>query len=606
MAAESQATSLIPGLGPWQGGPGRRKAAFAWATLGQVLWRHKLFLCCMVVCAAALTAVYVSHVPAVFEAETLVLLGEGNGSDLPDKLAVAGADRGPKSVAQAIQSQAMALRLVDALSLHLLPEFNPVLRADTAGLLGWFDPARLVPNSLFNRLPGALRQALSGRSAVSDQQRAESLRDTVAAQALAHIVAEPADRASVVRVKFSSTDPRLAELGANTLAELYLADRLASDQEVSSGARLFLRGEIGKLRATIAEGVLQGLAAQVTPSERGGGDALAWDRALRADRDLLATYAARLREIAALASAQVPAARIISVATTPDQPVNPRQKLTFAIALLGALLIGALATLGLERLDATISSAEQLGPQGLSLLGALPTIPRAQDPRRALDRHILDYPDAPFGQAVAALRDALVRANVLARRTTVLLAAARADEGTTTTALSLARCHARAGGQVLLIDCDLGRPRLQTLTGAAEGEGLSDVLQGARTLEEVLRRDERSGARFVTAGSAVSDPRGLLASEAMRGLMREVAADFDMVILDGPPVLARPETRVLAQVADATVLLARWGSTRREDVRAAAELLIGTGAVMAGLVLTCAKPAKAAAETLGDAVPQAS
>jgi Mrp family chromosome partitioning ATPase len=270
--------------------------------------------------------------------------------------------------------------------------------------------------------------------------------------------------------------------------------------------------------------------------------------------------------------------------------------------LLSALLLGMLAMLGLERLDSTISSADQLGSLRLSALGALPTIPRPQDPRRALDRHILDYPDAPYGKAVTALRDALVRANVVAGRTTVLLTAARAGEGTTTTALSLARCHARAGGSVLLIDCALAGPSLDRLLGAGE-EGLADILRGQRSLAEVLRRDERSGARFVTAGSSAAGSRALLASEAMRGLVRKAAADYDLVILDGPPVLAGAEAGVLSQVADGTVLLARWGMTRRQDVIAAAELLIGAGADMAGLVLTCTRPGKAAAEAGATLVP---
>jgi tyrosine-protein kinase len=94
----------------------------------------------------------------------------------------------------------------------------------------------------------------------------------------------------------------------------------------------------------------------------------------------------------------------------------------------------------------------------------------------------------------------------------------------------------------------------------------------------------------------------LLGSEAMRGLIREVEADYDMVILDGPPVLAGKDARVLSQVADGTVLLARWGSTRREDVIAAADQLIGAGADMAGLVLTCAKPGKVAAHVAANLV----
>src|SRR5690606_27714362 len=95
----------------------------------------------------------------------------------------------------------------------------------------------------------------------------------------------------------------------------------------------------------------------------------------QADRDLLATYRARLREIAAAQQPQDAGARVISVATMPDEPLNPRRKLTFGAALFGALLVGSLAALGLDRLDNTISSGAQLAHLGLATVGALPTIP---------------------------------------------------------------------------------------------------------------------------------------------------------------------------------------------------------------------------------------
>ena len=594
MATGSHARLLIPALRPWRRDRGRPATAFAWSMLGRTLWAHKLFLACLVLSVLVLTSLHVSQVPPAFEAETLVLLGERKGpAEPPVSLAAPSGQEGPESEALAFRSPAMAERLVDALSLHLLPEFNPALRTEAAGLRDWFDPARLVPNSLFNRLPAALREVLSARAALSDQQQAASLRAEIAARALEHIAAEPADRPSVIRVRFVSSDPRLAALGANTLADLYLADRLAAKQAVSTRAQAFLRDEIARLRATIAETTLQSLAAQAAPSGVAGSGSGAGAGVRQADRDLLETYSARLQEIAALQEAQEPGARVISVATMPDEPVNPRRKLTFGVALFGALLVGSLAALGLERLDSTISSAEQLRHLGLSALGALPTIPAARDRRRAPDRHLLDDPTGTFAQAVAALRKELVRTNVVSRRTSALLASALADEGATTTALCLARAHARAGGRALLIDCDLRQPRLHELTGADNQHGLTGILLGHRTLDQVLHLDERSGALLVTAGPAVPDPQQLLASEAMRLLMRQAAEHHDLVILDGPPVLGGQDACVLAQMADCTVLVARWGSTRRQDVAAAAGRLIEAGADMAGLVLTRVRPGRA-------------
>jgi capsular exopolysaccharide synthesis family protein len=177
----------------------------------------------------------------------------------------------------------------------------------------------------------------------------------------------------------------------------------------------------------------------------------------------------------------------------------------------------------------------------------------------------------------------------------VLLVAALAEEGTTTTALCLARVHARAGGQALLIDCDLQSPRLHALTGAPAQPGLTDVLLGQHTLDEVLHLDERSGAHLVAAGPSAPEALQLLTSDAMRGLLHAAAEHYDLVLLDGPPVLAEADACALAQMADCTLLVARWGITRRQDVAAAAVRLIEAGADMAGLVLTRVKSGRAAA-----------
>jgi capsular exopolysaccharide synthesis family protein len=595
MATGSHAKLLIPMPRPWHRGRVEGASAIAWSMLGRTLWAHKLFVACVVLFAFALTSVHVSQVPAVFEAETLVLLDAPKADTDPHApLAAPPRQQDPESEALAFRSPAMAERLVSTLSLHLLPEFNPTLRTARVGLRDWFDPARLVPNSLFNRLPAALREVLSARAAQSDQQQGASLRAEIAARALAHITAEPADRPSVIRVSFVSADPSLAALGANTLADLYLADRLAAKQAVSIRAQAFLRDEIARLRATIAEANLQGLEAQVAPRRPTDSGTGAGTGHRPADRDLLETYSARVRVIAASQEAQEPGGRVISAATVPDEPLNPRRKLTFGAALFGAFLVGSLAALGLDRLDKTVSSAQQLRHLGLSALGALPAIPVARDRRRAPDRHLLDDPTGAFAQAVAALRKQLIRTNVLSRRTSVLLASALPDEGTTTTALCVARLHARAGGRALLIDCDLRKPRLHELAGVANQPGLTDVLQGNQGLDQVLHLDERSGALLVAAGPGVADPKQLLASEAMRQLVRQAAEDYDLVILDGPPVLAGQEACMLAQIADGTVLVARWGHTCRHDVAAAAARLIAAGADMAGLVLTQVKSGKAA------------
>jgi Mrp family chromosome partitioning ATPase len=84
----------------------------------------------------------------------------------------------------------------------------------------------------------------------------------------------------------------------------------------------------------------------------------------------------------------------------------------------------------------------------------------------------------------------------------------------------------------------------------------------------------------------VPDPAALLASDRMRRLLKDVASRYDLVIVDSPPVLSVSDARVLSQMADKTVFLVHWGSTRRHDVMMGVKQLVEAGADMAGLVLS--------------------
>jgi capsular exopolysaccharide synthesis family protein len=146
--------------------------------------------------------------------------------------------------------------------------------------------------------------------------------------------------------------------------------------------------------------------------------------------------------------------------------------------------------------------------------------------------------------------------------------------------------EAVAGRRTLLIDCDLRRPRIHQLVREQVGEGLSEILLRKRQLEEVLQTDPRSGAHLVTAGGRVDDPASLLASTSMHELLNQAARDYDLVVLDSPPLLSVSEGRILSGMADKSVFVVHWGKTRRNDVLLGARVLLDAGADIAGVVLS--------------------
>ena len=582
MAADARVTSPQGLTQRYRAGTGRD--TFSWLALGHMLWRRKPILVGCVAAVLTLTGAYASRLPAVFEAETLVLLAGAEAlADTPGT-ALAAAQAREDSMRSALlefRSIEMAERMMDELSLHLVPEFNAALEVDEDNPL-----IRLYPSRFLDRMPGALADVLvtpiAGRS---DHEQALALRLKIAGRVMGGIVAEATERPAVIRVKFRSSDPQLAALGANTLAKLYLAEQLGATQTASRAARVFLEGEMVRLREVIANGNLQSLKDQVTESGPTDGPVAISGRTAKTDRDLLEIYGKRLRQIDIRKVPLEPGAKIIAGAITPETPIASRPELTYGAALLGALLVGSLAALGLERLDQTIRNAEQIeNLVVLPTLASIPAIAGAHRWHKAPDRHVLDYQDSAFGQAVTALA-AMLRADEAAQRTTTLVTSAVANEGKTSMSLCLARACGRSGMRTVLIECDVRQPRLHELIGGADRQGLSDVLLGRKGLDEVVRLDDRSGAFLVTAGTTVPDSTALLTSEAMRQVLNAAADGYELVILDGPSVLSGPDARVLAQLADRTLFLMKWGGTRRQDAVTAVRQLVEAGADIAGVVL---------------------
>jgi succinoglycan biosynthesis transport protein ExoP len=703
-----------------------------WFRLGRTLWRRKLFLLGFVVIVLGLTAAYVSRMPPAYEAESLVMLNDRPAQPVPNiPDVVVGSPPSEDSLQSQIlliKSRSMAERLVDQLNLHLLPEFNPALQPSTADFAAWLDPARLIPGWLLDHLPKAWADTLmttSSSAEMTDQQRAALLRSQIIDAAMENITAEAANRATVIGLKFVSTDPALAALGANTLARLYLSEQLESKQTASRRARDFLEHEIERLRATVASaeqavqdyrrqhglagaapdqqqltelttqlvtsraeraqseaklrqverlltsGADLNQAAQLLDSpvltelrareldlnrqraelsseygprhpqmlnlqaelktleERKQGEIKqiaqrlrdevqvarsreamlqsnienlkgqlaehneaeigleALQREATADRDLLETYINRVKEISSQQKAQEPDAQVISRAALPDEPTYPRRKLIFGVAFAGALLVGSLAVFGLEALDNTFRSSEQIEDLiGLPALGLVPAIGGLDKRYGSPEDYVLENPNSPFGEALRSLRTAMLLTSMGSPPRTILITSSIPSEGKTSIAMCLARIHAKSGRQTLIIDCDIRRPRLHDLAGVANQSGLSDVLLQHQELNEVISLDERSGAYFVTAGGTVPDPAALLASERMRRLLKEVATRFDLVIIDSPPVLSVSDARVLSQMTDKTMFLVHWGSTRRHDVMMGVKQLIEAGADVAGVVLS--------------------
>ena len=318
---------------------------------------------------------------------------------------------------------------------------------------------------------------------------------------------------------------------------------------------------------------------------------------------------------------------VVNLADLPYMPEWTTTPLKLALGLLLGLLLGTGAAFLLEALNTSIRKPEDL-ETALHIPG-LAVIPRltatASAPRRLggllgpgkkagltskdSKAAALGTATQPFSVGVEAfrmLRSSLMWCEQGDQMKTLVVTSAAPGEGKTMTSANLSVAFAHDGLRVLLIDCDLRRPRLHGLFEVPRSPGLMELLapsyngsdaqsltfnpSSGRTdsgglITDIVRSTSVRGLSLLTCGALPTNPSGLLSGVRMRVLLQELAKSFDLVILDTPPVLATADAGILASIADGVVLVVRAGQTDRVAAKRAHQQLVNVGARVVGTVL---------------------
>jgi capsular exopolysaccharide synthesis family protein len=265
--------------------------------------------------------------------------------------------------------------------------------------------------------------------------------------------------------------------------------------------------------------------------------------------------------------------------TTRD-PNNLVRNVGFSIAL--GLLIGAAAVAVREATRKTVTDEEDLRRLGLGTVGVISLGGR---PGRAG----IASPDAALAEAFRRLRSMLpdISGSVSEgeRGTSFLLTGSNREEGTTAVACGLAIAMAETGAKVALVDANLRTPGVSRYLALDTTPGLADVLAGATEVPEVLRDSLDGRLTVLPAGHHSVDPGEILASPALGETVRELTEQFDVVLVDAPPLHSVADAAVLSKVTDSALLVVRAGRTRIADVERSTDLLERVGATLAGAVL---------------------
>jgi capsular exopolysaccharide synthesis family protein len=201
----------------------------------------------------------------------------------------------------------------------------------------------------------------------------------------------------------------------------------------------------------------------------------------------------------------------------------------------------------------------------------------------------MSVPGRAAAEAYATLQTNIVFSRTDRAVKVLVVTSALPGEGKTTCATNLALTLTQRGIKTLVVDADLRRGVLNRAFDASLEPGLANVLLGSVTLKAALRRmevgDTRSVMHYLTAGARADNPTGLLESERMRTLIRELSEEFDRIIIDTPPVNVVTDAALLGSWADGVLLVARSGMTERPALGYAVDQLRRVRAPLLGVVL---------------------
>ena len=319
-------------------------------------------------------------------------------------------------------------------------------------------------------------------------------------------------------------------------------------------------------------------------------------KALRGTKQYSAQAAALLNQEAVLreqlaqtrvsGAVNIAGVEVVGRAQVPAAPSSPKPVDDALLGLFCGLAVGLAGAFVRDNLDDTVSSTQSAErASGATALGSIPLIATWRDRENAMVITAAD-PTAQASESYRSLRTSIQFIRQERPVRSLLVGSPAAGDGKTSTVANLGVTFAQVGERVVMVSCDLRRPRLSSFFGIDEKVGLTSVLLGKISLEQALIPVRGfTNVWVLPSGPVPPNPAELLSLESASEMFAALRAEFDLVLIDSPPLLPVTDAVVLTRYADATLIAVSAGRTRLSDLRRAADRLEQAGAHVAGVLV---------------------
>ncbi|MEZ4866303.1 MAG: polysaccharide biosynthesis tyrosine autokinase [Caldilineaceae bacterium] len=288
-------------------------------------------------------------------------------------------------------------------------------------------------------------------------------------------------------------------------------------------------------------------------------------------------------------NAQVDTVVVVEEALLPVEPLPRNLLQPFLAALAAALALGMAAAVGIEYLDFTVKSPEELDAiYGLPTQGVIGHVSEADRPNDLSDSLImLKAPRSPIAESIRALRTSVHMAGIKEPIRSLLITSAGPGEGKTFVTTNLAVSMAQAGKRVILVDLDLRKPQVHKRFGLRAEPGFSNLVvdRADYTLAETLQPTLVPNLRILACGTIPPNPAELLSSEYAAAVMEALKQEADMIIIDTAPAATVTDAILIAPLVDGVLQVVNARGPRIDLVRRTKDFLERSGARVIGPVL---------------------
>ena len=292
---------------------------------------------------------------------------------------------------------------------------------------------------------------------------------------------------------------------------------------------------------------------------------------------------ASFTEVVAEITEDLVSVNVLRDATVPTVPESPDPLINLALGLLVGLALGLGAAILWEVLDTRVR-----GQRDVEAITKAPIIGGISYDPDAVKRPLIvqDDPHSPRAEAFRTLRTNLQFLDIESGPRSFVITSSIPAEGKTTTSANLAIALADAGARVVIVDADLRRPKIASYMGLEGAVGLTDVLIARAELADAVQPWGRGTLSVLPAGSVPPNPSELLGSRAMASVLRALEADFDVVLVDLPPLLPVTDGAIVSKLTRGALVVVAAGRTHKGEFSGAISALESVGAHVAGIIMT--------------------